>query len=140
MAEILQDAIKREPEVVAATPRVQSRLASVMSMASSVVTTKSSKSNTLHEYYIAIHALPKCVQVVFLSFGKRWPHTRAPANTNSHVETERILSEVRGLAISNALLVEIYTQEHARLVVEVTHIDERLQFLKTFLAANGQAA
>ncbi|KZS99870.1 uncharacterized protein LAESUDRAFT_765142 [Laetiporus sulphureus 93-53] len=113
MAEILQDVVKHEPEVVAATPRVQLRSASVMSTMSSMVTIKSSESDTLHEYYIAIHALPKCVQIAFLNFGKPWPHTKPPSNAKSLAETKRILSEVRGLAIPNALLIKIYTQERA---------------------------
>ncbi|KZT00306.1 uncharacterized protein LAESUDRAFT_764729 [Laetiporus sulphureus 93-53] len=127
MAEILQDVVKHESEVAAVTLRVQSRSASVVSTVSSAVTTKSSESNMLHEYYATIHTLPKHVKIMFLSFRKPWPHTKCSKclmdddcmimpsehGAKSLVDTEQILSEIHGLDVPSALLVEIYTHERA---------------------------
>ncbi|KZT11282.1 uncharacterized protein LAESUDRAFT_754949 [Laetiporus sulphureus 93-53] len=66
IAEILQGVVKREAEVVAVPSKVLSRSASIASVVSSVVTAKSTESDTLHEYYSTVHALPKHVQIVFV--------------------------------------------------------------------------
>ncbi|KZT06747.1 uncharacterized protein LAESUDRAFT_759241 [Laetiporus sulphureus 93-53] len=84
IAEILQSMVKHEVIVVVSPSKVPSHSVSIVSTVSSVVTPKSSESDMLREYYTAVHALLKHVQVTFLSFSKPWLHTKVHPVTFSY--------------------------------------------------------